>query len=71
METIKTKIRKWGNSMGIVIPSGVLKQIPLNEGEEVVITIHINNDLSDVFGSLKNWKINPQKLKDELREGWD
>ena len=49
MEIIKTKIRKWGNSMGIVIPSEVLKQMPLSEGEEIVITIQINNDFSDIF----------------------
>lgn len=70
METIKTKVRKWGNSFGIVIPSEVLKQMPLNEGEEVVITIKSNNDISDIFGSLEDWKIDTQKLKDELRKGW-
>ena len=39
MESIKTKVRKWGNSFGVVIPKGVIKNKGLREGEEVFVSI--------------------------------
>jgi antitoxin component of MazEF toxin-antitoxin module len=39
METIKTKVRRWGNSFGIVIPKEVIKNKGFKEGEEVLVDI--------------------------------
>ena len=38
------------------------------KGEEVIIEIEKISPIKKVFGSLRNWKINPQKLKDEIRK---
>lgn len=64
---IQTKLRKWGNSLGIVIPSEVLKDQNLKEGENVILEIKKKNTIKELFGSLKNWKIDAQKFKDEIR----
>jgi len=40
-----------------------LSKIKINEKERVRIEIKKN-----IFGILENWKINTQKIKDELRE---
>ena len=65
---VQTVLRKWGNSIGVVIPKEIIEKEQLREGEEVFIIIESKNDLKEVFGSLKDWKINTQKLKDELRK---
>ena len=64
---IQTKLRRWGNSFGVVIPIGILKEKKLNEGEEIIIEIEKINSIKEVFGSLKNWKIDSQKFKEETR----
>ena len=65
---VQTVLRKWGNSIGVVIPKEIIEKEKLREGEEVFIIIESKNDLKEVFGSLKDWKINTRKLKDELRK---
>jgi len=61
-------LRRWGNSIGVVVPSEILRYKNLEEGEEVIIEIEKISPIKKVFGSLRNWKINPQKLKDEIRK---
>ena len=68
---IITKLRKWGNSIGIVIPNEALKEKDLKEGEEVIIEINKKNKIKKLFGSLKTLKLDSQKIKDELRQDWD
>ena len=65
---ILTRLRRWGNSMGIVVPREALINQNLKEGEEVMVEIEKRTDISDVFGSLKDCKINAQKFKDETRK---
>lgn len=67
---VQTILRKWGNSMGIVIPKDIIEKEKLREGEEVTVIIENKNDLNVIFGSLKDWKIDSQKVKEELRKGW-
>ena len=67
---VQTVLRKWGNSIGVVIPKYIIEKEKLSEGEEVTVIIEGKNDLKDVFGSLKDWKIDTQKFKDELRKEW-
>ncbi|MBS3099992.1 DUF104 domain-containing protein [Candidatus Pacearchaeota archaeon] len=71
MEEINVKLKRWGNSLGAIIPSEIIRNSNLREGIEVTITLQPKRGMSEVFGSLKEWKINTQKLKDKLREEWD
>lgn len=66
----KTKAKEWGNSLGIIIPREIANKEHITANEEVIVEIKRKNALKEVFGSLKGWKINTQKLKDELRKEW-
>ena len=68
--TIKTKVRAWGSSYGIIIPSEVIKNEGINEGDEIIIEVRKQRSIKEIFGSLKDRKINTQKTKDELRKEW-
>lgn len=65
---IVARLRRWGNSFGIVIPRDIIVGKNLRENEEVIIKVERKNDLKEIFGTLKGWKINSQKAKDEIRE---
>jgi antitoxin component of MazEF toxin-antitoxin module len=69
---IQTKIRRWGNSFGVVIPARALREKDLEEGTEVIVEIDKKSRLKEIFGSLRGWKIDAQKFKDDLRkEEWE
>jgi len=69
MIEIKTKLRKWGNSLGIVVPQKALNS-KFKEGDEVSVFLRKERevDFRDIFGALKGWRIDAQKVKDELRK---
>ena len=52
---IKVKIKKWGNSYGIVIPKEVMKDENLKNNEEIEILIVKDSKkrFDELFGSLK------------------
>ena len=48
---IQCKIKKWGNSIGILIPKEEAKILNLSEGQEVAIEItKKENPLKELFG---------------------
>jgi len=69
MQRTRVRIRRWGSSLGIVVPSGIARSLRLRAGDEVVIEID-QAGIEEAFGSLKDWTVDPQRLKDELRRGW-
>ena len=68
MPRARGRVRRWGSSLGIVVPSEVAKELRLKAGDEVVLEIDPAG-VEEAFGSLKDWDVDPQKLKDELRRG--
>jgi len=70
MTIIETKVKKWGNSFGVVIPSEVIvaKQIKENEDIGVIIIKDSRKVLRDTFGIGKGKiKKTGQEFKDEAR----
>jgi len=67
---MRTKVRKWGNSLGIVIPKEVAEAGGIRPGDEVSTEIRKVSDMTEVFGSLRGWKKSAQEIKDEARKGW-
>ena len=65
---IRTIVRKWGNSLGVVIPSEEASKEGLRENDEVEVVIRKALDIRELFGKYKFRDL--QKLKEELREGW-
>ena len=65
------KIKKLGNSYGIIIPMDLVKEKNFVENEVVNVEIRKKNEsLRRLFGTLKKTKPT-QEIKDELRAGWD
>jgi len=69
MSRAHAKVRRWGSSLGIVVPREVAKELRLKAGDDVVLEIN-QPGIEVAFGSLRDWVVDPQKLKDELRRGW-
>lgn len=68
MTETEVEVRKWGNSLGIVIPAEIAKAEGLKPHDRALIRImKIRYPDPRSFGSLKGWKIDAQKVKEELR----
>ena len=70
MEIIETKIKKWGNSYGVIIPSKIMSDQKIKENQNIKILILNDSQkvLKETFGSLKGkLKKTSQEMKDELR----
>ncbi len=67
---VKARLRTWGSSLGLIVPKKMVIKERLKPGEEIDIEIKKKNSIKEAFGALKDWKINPQKIKDELRKEW-
>jgi len=49
-----TKTRKWGNSMGVVIPKEIVEEMKLTENQDVEIELKLKeNPLRKLFGAAK------------------
>ena len=65
---ITTKPKKWGSSFGIVIPKEIIERENITQDSEIIVSIKKEKPIQEVFGGLKNWKVNSQKVKDEIRK---
>ncbi|MEK6895128.1 MAG: AbrB/MazE/SpoVT family DNA-binding domain-containing protein [Nanoarchaeota archaeon] len=76
MEQIKTKVKKWGNSFGIIIPRDIVEKENLKEEGEIFVTIQTKKytTVGDIFGILKGKrksKKSTQEIMDEIdKEFW-
>ncbi len=65
----EVSIRKWGNSMGIVLPKEFIEEKSLKENDRILIEVAKKADLSKLFGKLSR-KMSGQEFKDMVRNGW-
>ena len=63
------KVRKIGNSLGVIFPKELVKEKRLKENEKIFVSVAKKGDLSKYFGMLKT-KVDAQDVKNELRKGW-
>lgn len=69
----KLKIHKIGDSLGIILPEEVLKQLNVGEGDNVFVTetpdgVQITTDNPEFERAMKAYKKVSQKYKNALRE---
>ncbi len=62
--------KKWGSSIGVIIPKEIVKNQGIREGDEIIINVFKKADLTDIFGTLKT-KLTGQQLKDLSRRDWE
>jgi len=64
----ETKPKEWGNSLGIIIPKELAKKSNITTDTVVLVDIKKEKPLKELFGTLKDWNINTQKVKNEFRK---
>ena len=67
---VEVKLKKWGNSMAVIVPSEIVEQRKLKENETILIEIVKEVNLSKMYGLVKNRKRTGQQAKDLVRKGW-
>lgn len=71
MIEIRTKLRRWGNSFGVVVPQRAIENEDVREGDELNILItkkKKKNVLKETFGTMKFKKSVEQMMKETDRE---
>jgi antitoxin component of MazEF toxin-antitoxin module len=64
----KSKLKRWGNSFGVVLPKDIVEKEGLREGEEVEISVRRASNIKQLFG--KYPFENLQQQKERMRRGW-
>jgi len=67
---IQVRVKRWGSSMGIILPKIVVEKENLRENDKIFVNVVKEADMKGLFGSLKR-KISGQEFKDEIRKGWE
>lgn len=66
---LEVRTKKWGNSVGVIIPSETVANLNIKPGEKISIEIFEKwNVLKELFGSLKSNKVAEEAIK-EVRKG--
>jgi antitoxin component of MazEF toxin-antitoxin module len=65
----KTKIKCWGNSLGVILPKALVDEEELTEGEEVEITVRKISDVRSLRGKYPFKDL--QHEKDEMKRNWE
>lgn len=71
MVEIETKTRKWGSSIGIVLPKSLVDEAGIKPNEKITIEVKKRPLAMEFFGKFPDWGKSTQELKDEMRAGWD
>lgn len=66
---VQGRVRRIGNSLGVVIPSDEVERHGISEGDLVELEVERKVNLKQFFGSLKFSK-GTQQMKEEARSGW-
>lgn len=70
MELVEAEAKKWGNSLGVILPRDVVEKEHIKENQKIGILIikDSSKTLKSSFGILKGkMKKSSQQIKDELR----
>lgn len=65
----EVEVRKWGNSMGVILPKKLVTARGLKQHDRILIDVVRKADLTKFFGSFRTEK-SGQQFKDMVRKGW-
>lgn len=68
---VEVKLKRWGNSMAVIVPNSLVEQKNLKENEPFFIEVVKKADLSDIYGLIKKRKMSGQEAKNLARRGWE
>ncbi|MDO8508539.1 MAG: hypothetical protein Q7S27_02535 [Nanoarchaeota archaeon] len=69
--TIEARLKKWGNSMAIIVPNEIITEKKLKENDEIIVEVFQKADISHTLGLIKKRKMSGQEFKDMVRKGWN
>ena len=66
MIEVRTKLRRWGNSFGVVVPLKAIEEENACEGDDVIVLMkkERGNTLRETFGTYKSKKSTKQLMKE-------
>ena len=66
----EAEVRKWGNSLGVIIPKETVEKEHIKEKEKIrFLIVRDSNVLRETFGMVKGkWKKSAQNIKDQARK---
>lgn len=67
---IEARIRKWGNSYGLLLPKNELIRQHLAEDEIVLVSLKKKHNIAQLFG-ICHFKRPVREIVREIREGYD
>lgn len=68
---IEGRIKKWGNSYGVLLPKGYIQRKHLAENEAVMVNVKSKKqDLQQLFG-LCHFKKPVKQMMKEIKEGYE
>lgn len=65
----RSKLKRWGNSYGVVVPREIVEKEGLKEGELVEISVRKAADVKGLFGKYPFKGLQAQK--EAMRQGWE
>jgi antitoxin component of MazEF toxin-antitoxin module len=66
---IEVKTKRWGNSIGIIIPSAAIEKFNIKPNENILVEINKKrNVLKEMFGKARFNKSTEEILKESRRE---
>lgn len=72
MLEVESKVRKWGRSLGVVLPKEKVKEEGIDKDDTITILISKKrNTLKETFGTLKLKKSTDKILRESDEEAWD
>ena len=63
------EIKKWGNSLGVILPKSLVEEMGLEVSQKIDIQVIKKGNITDLFGILPR-KMSGQAMKDMLRKEW-
>ncbi|MDP3728032.1 MAG: AbrB/MazE/SpoVT family DNA-binding domain-containing protein [bacterium] len=70
MVELECTVKKWGSSLGIVIPKEIAIKERIKTNETIIIELRKKRTAKDFFGMLSNWKRPTEEIKEEMKKGW-
>lgn len=68
---LRTKTRKWGSSLAVILPKALTEMKNIRENEEVIVEVKKPLLAREVFGMFpRTSKKTAQQIRDEMRSGW-
>ena len=72
MTEVEVVAKRWGSSLGVIIPKQIVDDEHISENQKIVIEIKRNITVNDIWGLIPyRLKISTQELKFVARKGWE